>query len=164
MRQFLYSFCSEAHRKEFVVSPLLFLRQEVPLRHRLLVALVGPELSGKATLAKRLAQATGFRCASICEIVETLLATEPHSSLAKRITAVLRAGQALPDSIAAEAVQTFLLDPMCQTRGLLLVGFPATLAQVSVIETYVWFLARTGCILSFARTNSLDNWIIHFSP
>jgi adenylate kinase family enzyme len=89
-------------------------------------------MTGKTTLAKRLAQTTGFRCHNISDILQSHLVNFPHAALTKQVAALLRTGQTVPDDLAAQALKAFVLDPACQTRGLLLVGFPSTLAQVYI--------------------------------
>eukprot|EP00111_Clytia_hemisphaerica_P024229 TCONS_00071384-protein len=135
-RQYIYFLSHEENKERFIQSPQKFLQQAspkplVPIK----VAIIGPPKSGKTTLAKRLEKECGIVRLSIGEALRNVMSTHAHTKLVKQIEEYLLNGFPLPDELAIEALQLYLMDPVCHTRGFVLDGFPVTSKQMELLHT-----------------------------
>jgi hypothetical protein len=91
------------------------------------VALFGPPGCGKGTQAELLCQRFGFLHLSTGELLraERREATE----LGKRVDAIMRRGELVPDEIVGEIVRRRSSGPSAEGCGVLFDGYPRTLAQ-----------------------------------
>ena len=54
---------------------------------------------------------------SIGEILRKIIASHSHTSLVKEILEFLKKGFTVPDELSIQALEIYLLDPQCVTRG-----------------------------------------------
>ena len=54
---------------------------------------------------------------SIGEAIRRVISTHAHTKLVKQISEYLCNGFPLPDELAIEALQLFLMEPVCHNRG-----------------------------------------------
>jgi len=130
LRNRLYYPRSEAEREQFLLRPREFLRFTAPSRINVnpAIAVSGPPLSGKTSLAKQLALRTGAVYISIADVVGEACACPFQSQLSRSIAQSLRQGknvgaaavQALRHRLAASDVLSsgWVLDDFPHTVGL----------------------------------------------
>ena len=68
-------------------------------------------------VAKRLEKECGIVRLSIGEALRKVMSTHAHTKLVQQIEEYLLNGFPLPDELAIEALQLYLMDPVCHTRG-----------------------------------------------
>lgn len=68
-------------------------------------------------VAKRFADDFGVVRLSIGEAIRNILANQPRTELAKCIQLYLYQGLTVPDECAVQALDVYLMDVQCQTRG-----------------------------------------------
>lgn len=111
---------------------------------RLLLA--GPPGSGKGTLGKRLAAATGAPHVSTGELLREMLAGGAPHPHAATIAACMQAGQLVPAGIMRDLVLERLQRPDCRLFGFILDGYPpsrddlANLTAHGVVPDLVLYL------------------------
>jgi len=134
-RHYVYYLSNEENRDRFIQTPQTFLQQAspkplVPIR----VAIIGPPKSGKTTLAKRLEKEFGVVRLSIGEAIRRVMYTHAHTKLVKQIEEYLLNGFPLPDELAIETLQIFLMEPVCHNKGFVLDGYPVTSKQMELLH------------------------------
>lgn len=134
-RKHIYYLSNEENKERFMQSPQLFLQQSspkplVPIK----LAIIGPPKSGKTTLANRFVQEHGVARLSIGEAIRKILQSHPSCELVEEINEHLFKGMMVPDELATEALELYLLDPQCVTRGFVLDGYPVTTKQMELLR------------------------------
>jgi adenylate kinase len=98
------------------------------------IILLGPPGSGKGTQAQRIADRYGVPHISTGHILRE--AVRSGSELGRRVGATIAAGSLVSDVLITEIVRARLQEPDV-TSGVLLDGFPRTVAQAEALETIV---------------------------
>lgn len=93
--------------------------------------IVGPPGAGKGTQASRLAQAFGIPTISTGDIFRSNI--KEQTELGKQVTAILDAGDYVPDTLTNDLVEDRLAQPDAQ-EGYLLDGYPRTEGQVAFLD------------------------------
>ena len=93
--------------------------------------IVGPPGAGKGTQAARLAAALQVPAVSTGDIFRQNI--KEQTELGKRVTAILDAGEYVPDELTNELVDDRLAQPDAE-RGYLLDGYPRTAGQVEYLD------------------------------
>ncbi|ERG63914.1 MULTISPECIES: adenylate kinase [Agrococcus] len=93
--------------------------------------IVGPPGAGKGTQAARLAAALRVPAVSTGDIFRQNI--KEQTELGKRVTAILDAGEYVPDELTNELVDDRLAQPDAE-RGYLLDGYPRTAGQVEYLD------------------------------
>lgn len=93
--------------------------------------IVGPPGAGKGTQAARLAQTFGVPTISTGDIFRSNI--KAQTELGKQVTAILDAGDYVPDSLTNDLVEDRLAQPDAQ-HGYLLDGYPRTDGQVAFLD------------------------------
>jgi adenylate kinase len=106
---------------------------------RLLI--VGPQGSGKGTQGVRVAEALGIPVVSTGDIFRANI--KEGTDLGKKVTAILDAGDLVPDELTSEIVRDRLSQEDA-ANGFLLDGYPRNTAQVGHLDA---FLADGGTAL-----------------
>jgi adenylate kinase len=106
---------------------------------RLLI--VGPQGSGKGTQGVRVAEALGIPVVSTGDIFRANI--KEGTDLGKKVTAILDAGDLVPDELTSEIVRDRLSQEDA-ANGFLLDGYPRNTAQVGHLDA---FLADDGTAL-----------------
>ncbi|MBN7794557.1 adenylate kinase [Microbacterium esteraromaticum] len=106
---------------------------------RLLI--VGPQGSGKGTQGVRIAEALGIPVVSTGDIFRANI--KQGTELGQKVTAILDAGDLVPDELTSEIVRDRLSQEDAAT-GFLLDGYPRNTAQVAHLDA---FLADQGASL-----------------
>ncbi|BDZ40628.1 adenylate kinase [Microbacterium suwonense] len=106
---------------------------------RLLI--VGPQGSGKGTQGVRVAEALGIPVVSTGDIFRANI--KAGTDLGKKVTAILDAGDLVPDELTSEIVRD-RLSQQDAANGFLLDGYPRNTAQVGHLDA---FLADQGASL-----------------
>lgn len=68
-------------------------------------------------VAKRLEKEFGVVRLSIGEAIRRVMSTHAHTKLVKQIEEYLLNGFPLPDELAIETLQMFLMEPVCHNKG-----------------------------------------------
>ena len=103
---------------------------------RLLI--VGPQGSGKGTQGVLIAEALGIPAISTGDMFRAAIAA--GTELGQRVTAIIQAGDLVPDELTSAVVRERLSQPDA-ARGFLLDGYPRNLGQVADLDA---FLAERG--------------------
>ena len=103
---------------------------------RLLI--VGPQGSGKGTQGVLIADALGIPAISTGDMFRAAIAA--GTELGQRVTAIIQAGDLVPDELTSAVVRERLSQPDA-ARGFLLDGYPRNLGQVADLDA---FLAERG--------------------
>ncbi|MEJ1088549.1 adenylate kinase [Microbacterium sp. Mu-80] len=106
---------------------------------RLLI--VGPQGSGKGTQGVRIAEALDIPVVSTGDIFRANI--KQGTELGQKVTAILDAGDLVPDELTSEIVRDRLSQDDA-ARGFLLDGYPRNTVQVEHLDA---FLAKTGAAL-----------------
>lgn len=106
---------------------------------RLLI--VGPQGSGKGTQGVRVAEALGIPVVSTGDIFRANI--KAGTELGQKVTAILDAGDLVPDELTSEIVRDRLQQEDA-AGGFLLDGYPRNTAQVGHLDA---FLAESGAAL-----------------
>lgn len=106
---------------------------------RLLI--VGPQGSGKGTQGVRIAESLGIPVVSTGDIFRANI--KEGTDLGKKVTAILDAGDLVPDELTSEIVRDRLSQEDA-AGGFLLDGYPRNTAQVAHLDD---FLAESGATL-----------------
>lgn len=93
--------------------------------------IVGPPGAGKGTQAARIAAALQVPAVSTGDIFRQNI--KEQTELGKRVTAILDAGEYVPDELTNELVDDRLAQPDAE-RGYLLDGYPRTAGQVEYLD------------------------------
>lgn len=104
----------------------------------MILILLGPPGAGKGTQAVRLAEAFGLQHLSSGDVLRA--ERKSGTDLGKRVTEYMDSGALVPDEIIVEVILARVLEPT-QPAGVLLDGFPRTLAQAEALDTA---LAKAG--------------------
>ncbi|XP_042310178.1 adenylate kinase 9 isoform X2 [Sceloporus undulatus] len=134
-RNCVYFFTSKENREVFMKNPIKYLRQPkpkptVPVK----IAIVGPPKSGKTTVAKKFASTYGLMRLSMGDALRWILNNQPETELALVLKWHLHKGLTAPDELAIRALDTVLMDTVCNTTGFVIDGYPVTRKQVSLLE------------------------------
>jgi len=134
-RDYIYFLSSEENKERFVAQPQMFLTQAatkplVPIK----IMILGPPKSGKTTLANGFVRAFGLVRLSIGEVLRKITTTHVHTQLVKDIMGYLMKGFTVPDELTVQALEIYLLDPQCVTRGFVLDGFPVSTKQMNLLK------------------------------
>ena len=95
------------------------------------IILIGAQGSGKGTQAEKLTQVLG-----ICHVASGDLfreAIDAKTELGMKVKAYLDRGELVPDDLTTKMVLNRIQEPDC-TRGVLLDGFPRTVAQAQALD------------------------------
>jgi len=95
------------------------------------IILIGAQGSGKGTQAEKLTQVLG-----ICHVASGDLfreAIDAKTELGMKVKAYLDRGELVPDDLTTTMVLNRIQEPDC-TRGVLLDGFPRTVAQAQALD------------------------------
>lgn len=95
------------------------------------LVLLGPPGAGKGTQAVRLAEAFGLQHLSSGDVLRA--ERKSGTELGKRVTQYMDSGALVPDEIIVEVILVRVLNPT-QPAGVLLDGFPRTLAQAEALD------------------------------
>ncbi|MCR8670145.1 adenylate kinase [Agrococcus sp. HG114] len=93
--------------------------------------IVGPPGAGKGTQAARIASALQVPAVSTGDIFRQNI--KEQTELGKRVTAILDAGEYVPDELTNELVDDRLAQPDAE-QGYLLDGYPRTAGQVEYLD------------------------------
>lgn len=93
--------------------------------------IVGPPGAGKGTQASRISQAFGIPTISTGDIFRANITAQ--TALGKQVTAILDAGDYVPDSLTNDLVEDRLAQSDAQ-EGYLLDGYPRTEGQVAFLD------------------------------
>lgn len=93
--------------------------------------LLGPPGAGKGTQAVRLAEAFGLQHLSSGDVLRA--ERKSGTDLGKRVTQYMDSGALVPDEIIVEVILVRVLNPTTPA-GVLLDGFPRTLAQAEALD------------------------------
>jgi adenylate kinase len=96
-----------------------------------LVVLIGPPGSGKGTQCDRLAEQVGVARVSVGDALRA--AVSERSLLGKQVRRFVESGQLVPDDLVI-AVVAEQMDRLDDPSGVLLDGFPRTVAQADALE------------------------------
>ena len=134
-RDYIYFLSSEENKERFMAQPQMYITQArtrplVPIK----IMIIGPPKSGKTTLANGFVKEFGLVRLSIGEILRKVISTHPHTILVREILDFLTKGFTIPDELTIQALEIYLLDPQCVTRGYVLDGFPVTLKQMNLLR------------------------------
>jgi adenylate kinase len=111
------------------------------------VALFGPPGCGKGTQAELLCQRFGFLHLSTGELLRA--ERREASELGKRVDAIMRRGELVPDEIVGEIVRKEVQRAFAEGCGVLFDGYPRTLAQFQRLEDLLHVLeTRVHCYIS----------------
>jgi adenylate kinase len=105
---------------------------------RMNLILLGPPGAGKGTQAVRLAEAFGLQHLSSGDVLRA--ERKSGTDLGSRVTQYMDSGALVPDEIIVEVIIARVLKPT-QPKGVLLDGFPRTLAQAEALDVA---LAKSG--------------------
>jgi adenylate kinase len=94
--------------------------------------LIGAQGSGKGTQAKELAKAFGVHHVSSGDLFRQ--AAEDGSEVGTQIKALLDRGELVPDELTVKMVLSHISAPALVHDGVLLDGFPRTLAQAQALD------------------------------
>ncbi|XP_068933174.1 adenylate kinase 9 [Petaurus breviceps papuanus] len=135
-RQYIYFLSNKVNRDKFMKNPIKYIRQPkpkpaVPIR----IAITGPPKSGKTTVARKFAQEYGLQRLSIGDAMRMILNNHPETELALMLNWHLHKGLAAPDELVVQALETALMDTVCNTAGVVIDGFPVTRHQVNLLES-----------------------------
>lgn len=128
-------------------------RQAEHAAARLLI--VGPQGSGKGTQGVRIAEALGIPVVSTGDIFRVNI--KAGTDLGQQVTAILEAGDLVPDELTSEIVRDRLSQDDA-ANGFLLDGYPRNTAQVAHLDA---FLGQGGVsldaviLLDVPRTESI---------
>ncbi|XP_065690633.2 adenylate kinase 9 isoform X2 [Patagioenas fasciata] len=135
-RQYIYFFSSKENKETFMKNPIKYICQPkakpaVPVK----IAIVGPPKSGKTTVAKKFASVYGLQRLSMGEAIRLVLNQQPESELALALNQHLHKGQTVPDELAVQALDVALMNPVCNTTGVVIDGYPVTKIQAKLLES-----------------------------
>ncbi|KAK2534820.1 Zbtb24 [Columba guinea] len=135
-RQYIYFFSSKENKETFMKNPIKYICQPkakpaVPVK----IAIVGPPKSGKTTVAKKFASVYGLQRLSMGQAIRLVLNQQPESELALALNQHLHKGQSVPDELAIQALDVALMNPVCNTTGVVIDGYPVTKKQVQLLES-----------------------------
>ncbi len=99
---------------------------------RLLI--IGPQGSGKGTQGVRIAEALGVPAVSTGDVFRANV--KAGTELGKHVTAILDAGDLVPDELTGAIVRDRLAEDDA-SAGFLLDGYPRNLAQVSDLDAFL---------------------------
>jgi len=104
------------------------------------IVLIGAQGSGKGTQSEKLSQSLG-----ICHVASGDLfrkELDEHTDLGMRAKGYLDRGELVPDDITIPMVLKRLKEPDC-SRGVLLDGFPRTIAQAQALDEGLQSIGRS---------------------
>lgn len=111
------------------------------------VALFGPPGCGKGTQAELLCQRFGFLHLSTGELLRA--ERREASELGKRVDAIMRQGNLVPDDIVGEIVQKEVQRAFAENCGVLFDGYPRNLRQLERLESLLHLLeSQIHCYVS----------------
>lgn len=96
------------------------------------IILIGAQGSGKGTQAKRLAKALGIHHVSSGDLFRK--AAEDGTELGLKAKVYWGRGELVPDDLTLTLVYQRITEPDCLRDGVLLDGFPRTLAQAQALD------------------------------
>ncbi len=96
------------------------------------IILIGAQGSGKGTQAKKLATALGVHHISSGDLFRA--ASEGKTAVGERIKRYLDRGELVPDDLTVSMLLKRIAEPDCVGDGMLLDGFPRTIAQAQALD------------------------------
>jgi len=96
------------------------------------IILIGAQGSGKGTQAEKLAATLGVHHISSGDLLRTV--SEDGTAIGKQIKAHLDRGELVPDELTVAMVLKRIAEPDCVHDGVLLDGFPRTIAQAQALD------------------------------
>ncbi|KAL1770118.1 adenylate kinase 9, partial [Sigmodon hispidus] len=135
-RQYIYFLSSKQSREKFMMNPIKYIRQPKPKATMpVRIMIVGPPKSGKTTVAKKLVSEYGLKRLSIGDALRSMLSNHPDTELSLMIKWHLHKGMTVPDGLAIQALDTSLMESVCNTIGVVIDGYPVTPDQMNLLET-----------------------------
>ena len=95
------------------------------------IILLGPPGAGKGTQAQLLSQQLSLPQVATGDILRA--AVKAQTPLGREVEAIMKSGSLVSDEIVVQLVKDRLAQPDCQS-GVLLDGFPRTLAQAKALQ------------------------------
>jgi adenylate kinase len=116
-------------------APLLFHRRKL-----VNIVLIGAQGSGKGTQAKNLAHTLGVVHISSGDLLRTI--SEDGTAVGKQVKVFLDRGELVPDNLTVAMVLKRIMEPDTTRSGVLLDGFPRTIAQAQALDAGLTQLER----------------------
>ncbi len=96
------------------------------------IILIGAQGSGKGTQADRLAHNLGIHHVSSGDLFRK--ASDEGTELGKKARIYLDRGELVPDDLTVSMILQYIAEPNCVCDGILLDGFPRTIAQAQALD------------------------------
>eukprot|EP01105_Mastigella_eilhardi_P028412 TRINITY_DN933_c0_g1_i2.p1 TRINITY_DN933_c0_g1~~TRINITY_DN933_c0_g1_i2.p1 ORF type:complete len:2133 (+),score=547.09 TRINITY_DN933_c0_g1_i2:344-6400(+) len=136
LQNHVYFCSSEDNRQAFMTEPLKYVAQRNAWTSRVsvLCSVVGPPASGRSTLAKRLEQELKLVRLTVAKILRRVVAL--NNTLGQQIDKIMRAGDCVSGLLVTQAVEIVLNSFECINKGVVLDGFPCTVAEALQLQDY----------------------------
>jgi len=136
LRSRLYYPRNESEQEQLLVRPqdFMFLPQPSCVSVNPCIAICGPPLSGKTTLAKQVSMRTGAVYLSVPEVISQLCDKSALPfALSRSIMSCMRKGNKIPAASIVEALRHRIAAPDVLTRGWVLDDFPLSAEQAKAL-------------------------------
>lgn len=121
----------------------------------MIVILFGPPGAGKGTQAQRLCDSLGLCKISTGDLLRAEAAS--GSELGKKVQAIMARGELVSDDIMIEIIRQKISAEREQSHGVVLDGFPRTIAQAEALDT---MLAEEGSPLDAVIEMKVDDDVL----